>query len=110
MKILYVIVGLLIGDILPAAAVVLLFRLIARKKMSKGWCISAFILSAMCSFFIGSFVLGHPIKLGFIDYAVHFVIISLFLYDKDAPSFLDTEKEILRKRELYENKNNEKSI
>lgn len=93
---------------MPAAVVVLLFRLIARKKLSKGWCISAFILSAMCSFLIGSAAMGHLIKLGFIDYAVYFAIIVAFLYDKDAPSFLDTEKEILRKRKLSENKNNEK--
>lgn len=104
MGILVIIIGAIIGDIIPVSLIILLIRLICKKKLSKGWCISTFLLSTFCSYSIGMLVLGKPVKLGIIDYLIHFTFIAIFLYDNEAPSYLDTEKEIKQKRELQNNK------
>ncbi|MBD5401382.1 hypothetical protein HDR58_01080 [bacterium] len=100
MNILAMLIGALIGDILPAVLIIGFIRLLLKKKLSKGWCIFVFVISTFCSFSIGMFFIGKPVQLGTIDYLIHFILITTFLYDKNAPSYFDTKKEIRRKREL----------
>lgn len=97
MNILAIIIGAIIGDLLPVSLIVLLIRLIFKRKISKGWCILVFILSVFCSWFIGYTFVSPDVKLGFLDYAIHFAVISIFLYDKNIISIFDTEKEIKSK-------------
>lgn len=96
------IIGAIIGDIIPVSFIIALIRFIHKKKLSKGWCILVFLFSTLCTFSIGLFFTGKAIPLGIFDYLIHTNLIAIFLYDKDAPSFFDTEKEILRKRKLKE--------
>lgn len=100
MTIFAIIIGAIIGDVLPAACIIYLIRLIFKKKLSKGWCILVFLFSTLCSFSIGYIALGPNVKLGIIDYLIHFTMISMFLYDNTVISVFDTEKEIKRKKEL----------
>ncbi len=100
MNILAIIIGAIIGDIFPVGVIILLIRLILKKRLSKGWCILVFLFSTFCSFSIGLFFTGKSIPLGIYDYLIHITMIGLFLLDKNAPSYFDTEKEIRRKREL----------
>ena len=113
MKILALVIGviimMIIADLIPVSLVVLLIRIIFKRKLSKGWCIMAFLLSTFTSYCIGYLLIGKTAHLGFLDYAIHFTIIALFLYDKDAPSYFDTEKEIKRKRELQKKPMNDNS-
>lgn len=97
-----IIIGAIIGDIIPVSFIIALIRFIHKKKLSKGWCILVFLFSTLCTFSIGLFFTGKAIPLGIFDYLIHINLIAIFLYDKDAPSFFDTEKEILRKRKLKE--------
>lgn len=101
-KILIAVFCVIVFDVVPALIVSGLLRLIFRKRLSKGWCIAAFILSALSTFIIYDILTGKSASLGFIDYAAHFGVISLVLYDKDADTFFDSEKEIKRKQKLKE--------
>lgn len=102
-SILSILVLIILVDFLPLALIVGLIRLILKKKISKGWCVVVFILTVLCSFLIAFFITGKSLQLGFLDYAIHFEVISVFLYDKSIPSILDTEKELKRKSNLAEN-------
>lgn len=94
------IIGIILVDVLPLALIVGLLRFILKKKISKGWCVFVFVLTVLCSFLMVLLLTGQPLKLGFLDYAIHFVVISVFLYDKSIPSILDSEKELKRKSNL----------
>ena len=100
MTIFAIIIGAIIGDILPAACIIFLIRLIFKKKLSKGWCILAGLISIFTTWLIGYMALGPRVQLGFIDYAIHITMISAFLYDNHTISIFDTEKEIKRKKRI----------
>ena len=103
MSILSILIGIILVDFLPLALIVGLIRLILKKKISKGWCVFVFILTVTSSYLIALLITGKSLQLGFLDYAIHFGAISVFLYDKSIPSILDTEKELKRKSNLAEN-------
>lgn len=109
MGFLAIIIGAIIGDILPVLLIIFMIRLIHKKKLSKGWCILTFLFSTICSYSIGLLFTGKSIQLSIFDYLIHFTLIATFLYDKDAPSYFDTEKETLRKRNLKEKSDHEET-
>lgn len=110
MSIFSILLGVILVDFLPSALIVGLLRLILKKKISKGWCAVVFILTVTCSFLIALFITGKSLQLGFLDYAIHFVVIYVFLYDESIPSILDTEKELKRKSNLSENCKKEQEL
>lgn len=102
MNILNILFGILIYDLLPVCLITLILRKLFKRKISKGWCILVFICSVLCTSFLAYITLGNFVKLGFIDYAVHFIVIKQFLYDSSIISIFDTEKQIKEKREKQE--------
>ena len=98
MNVLALVLGLIVIDLFPASLITFLIRFITKKKISKGWCVLVFIASCLCSGIIALLITGKVQTLGFLDLAVHWVIIARFLYDKTIPSILDTEKELKEKR------------
>jgi hypothetical protein len=101
-RIFFILICMFLFDFLPAIAIVFLIRAITKKKLARGWCISTFILTTISTCILTMLFFGKTIRLGIFDFAIHFIVIKLFLYDKDADSFLDTEREILRKKKIKE--------
>ena len=87
----------------PAAILSLCVKKIFKRKMSKGWCISVFIVSAFCSYSMLLLLNAHWHKFGviwqFAAYAVVFVTVKNILYDPKQISIFDTEDEIKHKNE-----------
>lgn len=98
MLIFSIILGLIVIDLIPVCLITFLIRGLAKKKLSKGWCVITFIISAICSGIITILITGKIQTLGFLDLAMHWAIIAGFLYDKTIPSILDTEKQLKEKR------------
>lgn len=99
MLIFSIILGLIVIDLIPVCLITFLIRGLTKKKLSKGWCAIVFIISVICSGTVAMLITGKIQTLGFLDLAVHWVIIAGFLYDKTIPSILDTEKQLKEKRD-----------
>ena len=113
MRIVFAIILNILVNSIPALFISFLIRGILKRKLSKGWCISVFILSTLLtSLVIG--ILSGFYNIGIIGFIVQASIIFGILYDKELPSLFDGEKEQKRKYHLRhdktENGTNEKNI
>lgn len=103
MRIVFAIILNILVNSIPALFISFLIRVILKRKLSKGWCISVFILSTLLtSIVIG--ILSGFYNIGIIGFIVQASIIFGILYDKELPSLFDGEKEQKRKYHLRHNK------
>lgn len=106
LEIIFSIIFIFIVWCIPALLISFLILKIYKKKISKGWCILLFLVSAFFSL-IASILVGVDFsKLGvfwqFFCYASVWTVIFWLLYDKNIPSIFDTEKELKEKRNKAE--------
>lgn len=82
-KLFEIIILMFVVDFLPAALTVFLLRKLLKKKLSKGLCIVVFVFCSFISYTLVSLIAGHSVKLGLFDMLIPFMVISLFLYDRE---------------------------
>lgn len=109
MNLLYLLIGIIILSIIwivPTTILSFLIKNIIKKKLSKGWCVFISFIIFWVNIFIETAIIGVH-QPGMIDMIIRLACLSIVfrvLYDKTIPSILDSEKEILQKREVQNSK------
>ena len=100
-------VGLVVGIVfylIPSLLFCFLIKKLAKKKISKGWCVLVFLILALMCDVICLLIDINISKYGtfwrYLYYGIIYQEVASILYDKTIPSILDTEKELKAKRSI----------